>query len=49
MECWPTDITLYQVPKCTTLVTAIVSCPKMTFKFVLKPLIVVYDILGDAE
>ncbi|KAF2177531.1 hypothetical protein K469DRAFT_357228 [Zopfia rhizophila CBS 207.26] len=48
MNCWPTDITLYQVPKCTTLVTAIVRCHEITSKLSLKPLPIVRDLLGDA-
>ncbi|KAF2191760.1 hypothetical protein K469DRAFT_341777 [Zopfia rhizophila CBS 207.26] len=48
MNCWPTDITLYQVPKCTRLVTAIVRCHEITSKLSLKPLPIVRDLLGDA-
>ncbi|KAF2182688.1 hypothetical protein K469DRAFT_231262 [Zopfia rhizophila CBS 207.26] len=47
VDCWPTDITLSQVPKCTTLVTAIVRCHEITSKLVPKPLTVVRDMLGD--
>ena len=44
----PTDITLCQVPECTTLVTAIVHWNEITSKLSLKPLTIVRDLLGDA-
>ncbi|KAF2193642.1 hypothetical protein K469DRAFT_239852 [Zopfia rhizophila CBS 207.26] len=43
-----TDIALCQVPKCTTLVTAIVRCNDRTSQLSLKQLTIVHDIIGDA-
>ncbi|KAF2180908.1 hypothetical protein K469DRAFT_266507 [Zopfia rhizophila CBS 207.26] len=47
VDCCPTDITLSLVPKCTTLVTAIIRSNEMTSKLAPKPLTVVRDLLGD--
>ena len=47
MDYWPTNITLYQVPECTILVIAIIYQNKITLKLFLKPLIIIYNLLGD--
>ncbi|KAF2185532.1 hypothetical protein K469DRAFT_750282 [Zopfia rhizophila CBS 207.26] len=44
----PTDVTLCQVPECTTLATAIVCWNELTSKSSLKPLTIVRDLLGNA-